>query len=315
MRYRTAIIGTGKIAGAFHAPACSKLGRISLEAACDINLKKLNKFCRAWGLKDRYSSVRQLLDKKKLDLVVLCTPNHTHFSLVRDILSHAHRPRILLVEKPLCLNKAELLRIDRILKNTNTKLLVNHKYRFHPGLKKAAALIKKSALGELLSIRCVYYGGLLNNGVHVVDTLRMLSGSELKVVSAKIGAGSGKGDPCIDARLSLVDYPRAEVSLESFPEKYYQLYETEIKFASGRIKIRDFGKEIIIEKTAINNLGERELKDNGKIFTPDHGSLAASLFKDIVNFLDGRTKVTLSGIGMGEVSKTMNSLWAIREKA
>ena len=131
MRYRAAIIGTGKIAGSFHARACSKLRSIYLEAACDIDLKRLNKFCKSWGVKDKYKDVHELLDKKKLDIIVLCTPNQTHFSLVRDILRHAHRPRILLVEKPLCLNKAELTGISKILKNVDTKLIVNHKYRFH----------------------------------------------------------------------------------------------------------------------------------------------------------------------------------------
>ena len=326
MRYKVAIIGTGKIAGLFdspqnkdgiftHAQACSKLRNIYLEAACDKNLKRLNKFCRVWGVKDKYRDVHELLNKKKLDIILLCTPNHTHFSLARDILRHPHRPQILLVEKPICLNKTELFWMSKILENCNTKLIVNHKYRFQSGLEKIIALIKNGTLGKPLSIRVVYYGGLFNNGVHVLDTLRMVTGSEFRIISAKIGASGPKQDFCVDAELLLKEHPKVKISIESFEEKYYQLYEMEIRLAFGRIRIMDFGERIFIDKALTNNLAEKELKNIAQIPMSRNDSPLMNLFKKIIAYLDHGDVSILSAVGIKEAAKTMVSLWEIKDKA
>ncbi|MDD4979790.1 MAG: Gfo/Idh/MocA family oxidoreductase [Candidatus Omnitrophica bacterium] len=326
MKYKAAIIGTGKIAGLFdaphnkdgaftHAKVCRKNKNIDLEAACDKDIKKLNKFCRTWGIKDKYVNVDELLDNKKLDIILLCTPNRTHFTLAKKILQHTNRPRILLVEKPICLNKAELIKIKKMLADTCTKLIVNHTYRFHRGLQRVREIIKRGDFGKMLSIRAIYYGGLLNNGVHILDTLRMITGSEFRVISAEIGAKGRGNDFCVDAKLISLDYPDAKIFMESFPEEYYQLYEIEMRLESGRIRIMDFGENIFIDKVLINNSGEKELRNINKITMLKSESPLRNLFNKIIDYLADNDAAILSEIGIEEVSKTMVSLWEIRDRA
>lgn len=44
---------------------------------------------------------KELLDSGVCDVVVVSTPNMTHYEILMDIISH-HKPHHVLVEKPLC---------------------------------------------------------------------------------------------------------------------------------------------------------------------------------------------------------------------
>ena len=196
MKYTAGIIGTGRIAGLFdtanskessfsHAKVYTEIKNMDLVAACDSDEKRLEKFCKVWNIKEKFSNVEELLEKKKLDIISLCTPNDTHFLLMKTILKHDNRPRVLFVEKPICITREELTGIKKLLSKGDTKLIVNHIYRFNPALLKVKSMIEEGQLGNIVLIRAIYYGGLLNNGVHVVDTLRILANSEFKIITAK----------------------------------------------------------------------------------------------------------------------------------
>jgi len=327
MRYKAAIIGTGKVAGLLdrpkkgnkidsHAQAYSKTKGIDLVAACDTNATSLRKFSQRWKVKNKYKRAKDLLAENKVDVISLCTPAATHSPLAKFILEHKNSPRILLVEKPLCLNKKELIAIDKILAKTGSKLIVNHKYRFNRGLLKVASMISKGVFGNILEIKTVYYGGFLNNGVHVIDTLRMLTDSELEAKTVRVGAKGRSTDACLDAKLLVKRYPSAEVSLESVDEKYYQLYEIEIRCQKGRIRIMDFARDICIDKVSLNSIGTKELKFVNRISEINEvSSLSLSLFEEIAKFLDGNGKNLLSNVGFDQVSKTMMTLWKLKERA
>lgn len=314
MKYKALIIGTGKIALS-HAQACLNNKNIDLTAACDKNIRRLNRFCKTWKIKDKYKSVVELLNSKKTDIVVLATPSATHFSLIEKILAHKDQPRILLVEKPVCLKRSQLIRIRKILLKTSTKLIVNHSYRFHSGLKKVTNIIRSGSLGRVLSARAVYYGGLLNNGVHLIDTLRMLTGLEFRVVRAGPGAAGSLPDVCVDAELRAQGSSGPKAYLESFDQDNYQLYEMELRLSKGRIRIMDFGEDIFIDKALINKNGEKELKAFKKISSDKKGSPSVNIFKSIIAYLKKGDKAVLREAGIKEATKTMEVLWKIKQKA
>ena len=326
MKYTAGIIGTGRIAGLFdspnhrensfnHARVYLKIKNMDLIAACDKNEKRLEKFCKVWNIREKYSDVEDLLEKKKLDIISLCTPNDTHFLLMKTILKHDNRPRVLFVEKPICITREELTGIKKLLSKVNTKLIVNHIYRFNPALLKVRSILKGGELGNIVLIRAVYYGGLLNNGVHVVDTLRMLANSEFKIITAKIGAENNPEDPCIDAELSSAVLPKAKIFLESFNENYYQLYEMEIRLEKGRIRIMDFWRDVFIDKVVMNNSGEKELKTFKKITASQNKSPLINISKNIEAYFSIGNETIFSEAGIEQVEKTMAILWKLRERA
>src|SRR3989338_119797 len=326
MSYKSAIIGTGKIAGLFdhlsktngvysHAKACRQTTNIDLKAACDSNPERLNRFCRLWKINTKYTHINQLLDHGRFDVISLCVPTKIHFKLIKTILEHPHRPKVLLVEKPICLEKDELRRIQQLLKKTKGKLIVNHHYRFNQGLQKVSDLIQRRTLGDTLAIRGVYYCGLMNNGVHLIDMLRMILDSDLKIVQARKGAIGRLHDPCVDVELKAARFSKTQIVLESVEEKYYQIFEMEIRLEKGRIRIMDFGKEIYIDKAVKNRLGEVELKNIEKIKTPKDRHPFRCIFEGIAKYLENGDQTMIRSVGIEETRKTMNTLWQIIEKA
>ncbi len=205
--------------------------------------------------------------------------------------------------------------MKKLLLNVNTKIFVNHTYRFNSGLAEVRNITKRRQFGDIILIRAVYYGGLLHNGVHVIDTLRMITDSEFKIITAKIGTDNNLDDPCIDAELSSSTHTKVRIFLESFQEKYYQLYEMEIRFEKGRIRIMDFGKDISIDKVIINQSGEKELKFYKKIAIPKNKLPSVNASNQIEGYFIKEDTTLISEIGIEQAGKTMMTLWKLREKA
>jgi len=215
MKVKAAIIGTGRIAGLFdspnknkeiatHAQALHKTPGIELVAACDDDRKRLSSFCKRWNVSRRYSDIDKLLCDVTPDVVSVCSMSSKHFLMIKQIIKHKNAPKVLFVEKPLCVTEAEMKQLIQLINKAKTLILVNHKYRFHQGLRKVSQIIKERTLGSIHRIHSNYYGGLLNNGVHIVDMIRMISGWDLDVVSATRGFDGRGGDYCVDTQLRKV---------------------------------------------------------------------------------------------------------------
>ena len=79
---------------------------------------------------------------------------------------------------------------------------------------------------------CYYYGGWKNNGAHLIDTLRMFFEVEPVIRSVTPGKPGRPSDPCWDVELSVEGAP---IFLQSFDEKYYQLFEMNLFYEFGRV--------------------------------------------------------------------------------
>ncbi|KAL0312993.1 UNVERIFIED_CONTAM: hypothetical protein Sradi_5698600 [Sesamum radiatum] len=63
-----------------------------------------------------FSSHKELLDSGLCDVLVVSTPNMTHFEILMDIISHP-KPHHVLVEKPLCTTVADCRKVPDIIDN------------------------------------------------------------------------------------------------------------------------------------------------------------------------------------------------------
>jgi len=230
------VIGTGAFAR-HHAEAITTLSPLTLAAVCDTDAKRLQAFSTQWG-GSAFENFHALLGGDSLDIMAIVTPDHTHASIIKDILEHPHAPRLIVVEKPLCISQEELQTIEHLLREHETRIVVNHSRRFSAGFQRLQDLISSEELGkEILSVQCKYYAGWLHNGVHVVDTLRMLLG-KLTCSKAKIKCVDRyPEDPLLDVELHSKKFPNATIVLEGVPEDPYALFEVEIFLSQGRIRI------------------------------------------------------------------------------
>lgn len=320
-KYRVAIIGCGKIAGVSdcpsksgfigtHAQAYLRDGRFEIVSAVDKDKKRLKKFCLLWNIPRGYLSVSKMLKHELPEVISICTPNNTHSAILRELLEDTSCPMVIFTEKPLCMHKVELSGLIK-RQRKDCSIIVNHSRRFDPGHIRLKNYLSKRPLGELLSCRMDYYGGWLNNGCHLVDTLRMLfPGEKLKIKTASFCRFGRKNDPSLDVIASI---GKAVVWINASDEKRFQIYENEFRFEKGRILLQDFGNLISVEDVIKNKLKESVLRP--KVHWEGMNSPLYHAVRLIVRCLQDRDSCANRGVSFFDAAKVMQELWDARRIA
>ena len=189
------IIGTG-LMGLQHIKAIQKSKRANLHSVVDIsnNAKNLSKKYNI----PLYSNVSELLNSKKLDAVIVATPNQLH---EKHTVSFLNNKIPVLLEKPISDNIHSARKIISSAYKNKTPLLIGYHRRHNSIVSKVKELINKGKLGNIVSanVSCwlykhkTYYkekwrvrkgGGPLGiNLVHDIDMICYLLGS-IKYVQA-----------------------------------------------------------------------------------------------------------------------------------
>lgn len=317
------VIGTGKIAGLFdkpektdaintHAEAIFNNPKLKLVSAVNPHKASLNKFSKLWGIRYAFTDIDDFLNANVPDVVTICSPNETHFQIISKILSHPVPPKVLFVEKPVVTSPSDLKKLLSIESRTRCLIAVNHKRRMDPAHLKLYKVISSGFLGEIIHGKFTYYGGWLNNGVHLLDLIIMLFGDQFRFEYGTLQEHDKKNDPCIDTTLL---YDKFKIEIESFEEKYYQLFEGEFRFDEGRILYKDFGNEIFVEKAVQNKIGERELKPIN--ISPLRGLISPfkQSYSAIVKFLDSDDKSLLKGMLLEDAAHVMEKIFQLKNMA
>jgi predicted dehydrogenase len=321
--HRAAIIGAGRIAGSLgcrddvgrepprsHAHGLLSAGFI-LDAVVEPAPSRRADFAGRWGIAHAVDHVAALSECGPLDLVVVCSPSSLHAPQVIEVLERI-APRLLIVEKPLCLSRAELDAMADAATRRSTRIVVNHSRRFDPGHQAARDLMASGRLGRPVAVRAVHYGGWALNGSHLIDTLSMLLRAPLRCVEARPGApGRSPDDPCLNGRFSVDSHPGLVIAIDSVDERRFQLFEIEIHLTEGRLRCLDFGDRIMVEGVAVNALGERELTPAVVIERPAGTTAMAELYGRCAEWLSGRP-ADLDGAGLEAASATMRTLFDAR---
>lgn len=321
--WKAGIVGCGNIAGLHdrprltgpvgsHAQAYHRHPAFQLAAAVDTSADRVGQFQQQWHIPQVFSSLQEMLARERLEVVSLCTPDERHYPQTLEILQAKNRPRVLFIEKPLCLEAQELQEMIELADQTGVEVLVNHSRRFDRAHRRVSQMVQQGEMGVLLGGRGVYYGGWLHNGIHLVDTLRLLLGPGLQVAAAAPTVTGKPGDPDLAVTLKV---GQAELGLEAFEGSYYQLFELELRFTLGRLRFLDFGSQIHVEAVVENDLGERELKAR-----PDSPwvALDSPLFEAVAAIeaqLHGAKTFQELGVDLHSAAETMKLMWQARELA
>ena len=201
---RSAIVGTGAIAGAHMAAAHQAGERIQVVAAMDVDRARLDEFCSTYDIPRGYDDARAMLAAEQPDLVQICTPPALHAELSVACLEAG---AWVLCEKPLAASLAELDLIEAAERRTGRYCSSVFQWRFGSGAQHLKKLIDANALGRPLVGVCQttwyrdeeYYrvpwrgkwatelgGPTMIHGIHAMDLFLWLLG-DWQVVSAMIG--------------------------------------------------------------------------------------------------------------------------------
>ncbi|MFC1992480.1 Gfo/Idh/MocA family oxidoreductase [Chloroflexota bacterium] len=151
---KTAVVGCGEVTS-WHISSMLGIDNVDLVAICDLNENLARQVAEKHKIKRYYADFSEMLSKEKLDVVDICTPPQTHFSLVLQSVEAGHH---VLVEKPMALNLNEAEKMISAAKERGVKLCVAHSEMFLPIVMKAKSIVERGIVGDVV-------------GMHITDTI------------------------------------------------------------------------------------------------------------------------------------------------
>jgi predicted dehydrogenase len=200
-KYKFALIGCGRIAQR-HAQHIMNNG--ILQAVCDIDKSKADKFGADFKANIYYNIDDLLKNEKEIDVVSICSPNGLHAEhTIKSLRAGLH----VLCEKPMALSVADAGQMISESLKANKLLFIVKQNRFNPPVVAVKKIIDEGKLGKIYSaqLNCfwnrneAYYkesdwkgtlkldgGTLFTQFSHFIDLLYWLVG-DVKQVRAKTG--------------------------------------------------------------------------------------------------------------------------------
>ncbi|SFW83721.1 Gfo/Idh/MocA family protein [Amycolatopsis australiensis] len=164
---RYAIVGLGSRARLF-ARALAGSPRAGLAAFCDHNETRMrvhNQWLGASVPGYRPADFTAMLAKERIDVVVVCTPDHTHADYVVAAL---HAGCDVVTEKPMTTDVDGARRILAARRETGRPVRVAFNYRYNPVHRRVRELLAEGVIGEVGSVE---FGWLLDTA-HGADYFR-----------------------------------------------------------------------------------------------------------------------------------------------
>ena len=187
-----AVIGIG-FWGRNHVRVFSELPETELKAVCDVNKERAQAIANQYKV-DAYNDSRELLKRKDIEAVSVCTWTTTH---AEEALRVIRAGKDLLVEKPIASTVREAKRIVSLAERRNRRLMVGFIERFNPGVQAAKNMVYRDEIGTLVSAtskrvsewpeRIGDVGVVKDTAIHDIDLMRYVFDDEPLTVFAKIG--------------------------------------------------------------------------------------------------------------------------------
>jgi predicted dehydrogenase len=246
---RLAFVGCGAVTEEEHLPALQGLPGVSVVAAVDPRPERLRKICDRFQIPRRYAHVDALARDAQVDAVGICVPAGSHGQVVPPLLAAGKH---LLVEKPPGLALDDVDQMIAWARRGRAKVMVGYHMRWHRLVRQAKAVIDAGVLGDLESIRTVWYGprddtdlppwrerralgggALIETAVDHFDLWRFLLASDV----AEIFARSRPGRRDDEAAVVSAVFDNGVLGSAVFSERTAEDIEFEVCGAAGRLRV------------------------------------------------------------------------------
>lgn len=205
---RVGLVGFGMAGRVFHAPLISSVDGLELAAVVERHSSGAAE--RYPGI-TTYRSIDELLSDASIKLVVVATPNASHFPIAMQALESA---RSVVVDKPMALNSAEIRQLSELAGGIGLHLFPFHNRRFDNDFQTIRKVMNEHILGRLVHFESTFdrwrpglstrawkeesdQGGLLLDiGTHLVDQALALFGlpSSISAEVRRERDGDGSND-------------------------------------------------------------------------------------------------------------------------
>jgi len=135
------------------------VGKITV---CDNDKDKLKIINTRYPNTDTVDSFDKVLENKNIIAVLIATPVSTHFNLAKKALEAGKN---VFIEKPMAATSEEGIKLIKMAKEGNLKLMVGHTFMYSPPVLKIKSIIDEKALGKIFYIS----SSRVNLGLHQKD--------------------------------------------------------------------------------------------------------------------------------------------------
>jgi scyllo-inositol 2-dehydrogenase (NADP+) len=221
---RVGLIGFGFAGRVFHAPVISSVEGLELAAVVE---RHTNHAAERYPGITTYRSLDAMLENPSLGLLVVATPNITHFETVSRIIAAG---KSVVVDKPLAVASAEIARLIELASAHNALLVPFHNRRWDSDFQTIQKLLHEGSLGRLVHFESTFdrwrpisttgawredpaLGGgvLLDLGTHLADQALVLFGKPEAVGAEVLRERDGQGSN--DSFTVRLRYPAFSVTL------------------------------------------------------------------------------------------------------
>lgn len=140
---RVGLVGYGYASKTFHAPLISGTSGLALTMVSSSDAAKVH---ADWPGVKVVSAASELLDDPEIDLVVIATPNDTHFPLAKAALEAGKH---VVVDKPFTVTLSQARELESLAKHCGRVLSVFHNRRWDSDFLTVRTLINEGQLGEV----------------------------------------------------------------------------------------------------------------------------------------------------------------------
>ncbi len=242
------LIGCGRVVDTRHLPALLAIEGAKVVALADVDQSRVEGLGARFNVARNFSDARSLAECEEVDVVAVCTPPQFH---AEGAIAALDAGKHLFVEKPLALDLEECDGvIERARTSQNLLATVGFNLRWHRLVREARRRVGDGGLGKIRMARTVLASGarrwsdfpewrlhaetgggaLFELGVHHLDVLRFLLGSEFVEISAT--AKAGESTATFAARMS----DGAQVTA-AFCEETGEHHEIEIYGERGWLRV------------------------------------------------------------------------------
>ena len=191
------VIGFGLGGRVFHAPFVNAVTGLRLAA---ILQRSGDAAAKAWPATKIARSLPEILEDKTIEMVVVSTPNETHFALAKQALEAGKH---VVIDKPFAATGEEALELGRIAKSKGLLVVPFHNRRWDGDFQTVRKLLQEGAVGRLVTFESHFdrfrpvprentwkeaenpaNGMLFDLGPHLVDQVLALFGPPAAITAS-----------------------------------------------------------------------------------------------------------------------------------
>lgn len=223
------LIGYGLSGRAFHAPIVTSVEGFNLVKIRETKEENIRIIKEIHPTTEIVNDSIEIINDKNIDLVIVTSPNVTHYSLTREVLMAGKH---VVVEKPFTVTSEEADELIEVAKKQNKILTVYHNRRWDSDFKTIKKVIEGNMLGNIVEYESHFdrfrpeiknntwkeedspaSGILYDLGSHLIDQAQVLFGMP-KEITCHLGI-QRKDSKIVDSFELLLHYNNLKVTLKS----------------------------------------------------------------------------------------------------